>query len=530
MEAVGKQISLAYLGLENKYVSRNLEVSDLVRQTLNSKQGFMAESGALMCDTGIFTDYSPKDKFIVSDEATEYLVWWGKVNQSFSKTRFTQLYQQVLAYLESKTLYVNDGYVCAADEYRLYTRLITEYPWQALCANSLFLRLKEAELSEFSEDWLIISAPGFFAVPHRDGTNSANFTIINFERKIVLIGGTAFTGEIKNAVFTILNYLLPQKKVLPMHCSANVGKHGDTAVFFGLSGTGKTTLSADPERKLIGDDEHGWDDKQVFNFEGGCYAKCVNLSRVKEPQIFKAIKYGTVLENTCFFPGSNQVNFADISETENTRAAYPIDNMENIAVPSIGNSPKNIFFLSADAFGVLPPISKLTVDQALYHFISGYTAKVAGTGIGITGPVATFSTCFAKPFLPLHPMTYALMLGEKLKKENINVWLVNTGLVGGSYGTGQRIALAHTKILISAALYGELDDAEYAKDAVFGLSFPKYCPKIPAEILDPASQWGDIERYQLTAKKLASEFIKNFNQYKEYASEAILQAGPRIRL
>jgi phosphoenolpyruvate carboxykinase (ATP) len=296
-----------------------------------------------------------------------------------------------------------------------------------------------------------------------------------------------------------------------------------------LSGTGKTTLSADAERQLIGDDEHGWDDTQIFNFEGGCYAKCVNLTRAKEPQIFRAIQYGTVLENTCFFPDSNQVNFADISETENTRAAYPIHNMANIAIPSAGKSPKNIFFLTADAFGVLPPISRLTIDQAMYHFISGYTAKVAGTEVGVTEPATTFSACFAKPFLPLHPMSYALMLGEKLKKETINVWLVNTGWTGGSYGFGQRIALAHTRGLISAALAGELDEVEYTKDRTFGLSFPKSCPGVPPELLDPESQWADASQYQATAKKLAAAFIKNFNQYKDYATETILQAGPQIR-
>lgn len=530
METVEPQISLAYLGLKNKDIRRNLAVAELVRQTLTDKQGFIADSGALMCDTGVFTGRAPKDKFIVNDETTEYLIWWGEINQSFSRSGFTLLYKKVLDYLENKTLYVNDGYACAASEYRLNLRVISEYPWQALFANNLFLRLSEAELSGFEEDWLIVSAPGFFAVPHRDGTNSANFTIINFEKKVILIGGTAYTGEIKKGVFTVLNYLLPQKKVLPMHCSANIGKRGDTAVFFGLSGTGKTTLSADPERQLIGDDEHGWDDTQVFNFEGGCYAKCVNLSRAKEPQIFKAIQYGTVLENTCFFRDSNQVNFADTSETENTRAAYPIHNMENIVVPSIGQSPKNIFFLTADAFGVLPPISRLTIDQAMYHFISGYTSKVAGTEVGITEPVTTFSACFAKPFLPLHPMTYALMLGEKLKKEKINVWLVNTGWTGGSFGVGQRIALMQTRALITAALQGDLAGVDYAQEGTFGLSFPKSCPGIATGLLDPESQWPDAAQYQLTAKKLAAAFVKNFNQYKDYASESILQAGPRIRV
>jgi phosphoenolpyruvate carboxykinase (ATP) len=522
--------SLAYLGLKNKDIRRNLPVSELVRQTLSTKQGFMADSGAVMCDTGVFTGRAPKDKFIVNDETTEYLVWWGEVNQSFSKSGFEQLYQKVLVYLANKTLYINDGYACAADAYRINLRVITEYPWQALFANNLFLRLKESELAVFNEDWLIISVPGFFATPHQDGTNSSNFTIINFEKKVILIGGTAYTGEIKKAVFTVLNYLLPQKRVLPMHCSANIGLDGQTALFFGLSGTGKTTLSADAERQLIGDDEHGWDDNQIFNFEGGCYAKCVNLTRAKEPQIYKAIKYGTLLENTSFFPESNQVNFADITETENTRAAYPIHNMDNVAVPSIGKSPKNIFFLTNDAFGVLPPISKLTADQAIYHFISGYTAKVAGTEVGIKQPITTFSACYAKPFLPLHPMTYALMLGEKLKKEKINVWLVNTGWTGGNYGTGQRIALAYTRALIKAALSGDLDTVEYGIDITFGLSFPKTCPNVPQEMLNPETNWADNSQYRVTAKILALAFTKNFNQYKNYAAETIVQAGPRVSI
>ncbi|MEB0260037.1 MULTISPECIES: phosphoenolpyruvate carboxykinase (ATP) [unclassified Mucilaginibacter] len=526
---IDQQYSLAYLGLNNTDVKRNLPVSALVKETLAAKQGFITDTGALMCDTGVFTGRAPKDKYIVDDESTEYLVWWGEINQSFSSVGFENLFLKVLTYLEDKTIYINDGYACAAEAYRLNLRVITEYPWQALFAHNLFLRLREAELATFKEDWLIVSAPGFFALPQRDGTNSANFTIINFTKKIILIGGSAYTGEIKKGVFTILNFLLPQKKVLPMHCSANIGKDGETAVFFGLSGTGKTTLSADAERQLIGDDEHGWDENEVFNFEGGCYAKCVNLTAAKEPQIFNAIRYGTVLENTCFYPNSNHVNYADISETENTRAAYPIHNMTNIADPSVGKSPKNIFFLSADAFGVLPPISKLTVDQAMYHFISGYTAKVAGTEIGITEPTTTFSACFGKPFLPLHPMTYALMLGEKLKKEPINVWLVNTGWIGGSYGVGNRISLDYTRALIAAALRSEFNHAEFVTDYTFGLAMPKQCTGVPPEILNPETSWADAYQYQLTAKRLAQAFIKNFDQYKDFSTPAIIGGGPKLR-
>ena len=526
---IDQQPSLAYLGLKNKDIKRNIPVSELVKATLAAKQGFIADTGALMCDTGVFTGRAPKDKFIVADELTEDLVWWGEINQPFSSAGFENLYQKVLAYLEDKTLYVNDGYACAAEAYQLNLRVITEYPWQALFANNLFLRLSKAELAGFAADWLIISAPGFFALPQRDGTHSANFTIINFTKKVILIGGSAYTGEIKKGVFTILNFLLPQKKVLPMHCSANIGEDRETAIFFGLSGTGKTTLSADTARQLIGDDEHGWDDLQVFNFEGGCYAKCVNLTSAKEPQIFRAIRYGTVLENTCFYPNSNHVNFTDISETENTRAAYPIHNMENIAVPSIGKSPKNIFFLTADAFGVLPPISKLTTDQAMYHFLSGYTAKVAGTEIGISEPAATFSACFGKPFLPLHPMAYALMLGEKLKKEPVKVWLINTGWIGGSYGIGQRIPLAYTRAMIAAALAGELNTVEFMTDRTFGLSMPKQCPGVPSELLNPENSWADAYQYQLTAKKLAQLFIENFKLYQNFATAAIVDGGPKIK-
>ncbi|HET8962282.1 MAG TPA: phosphoenolpyruvate carboxykinase (ATP), partial [Chitinophagales bacterium] len=413
---------------------------------------------------------------------------------------------------------------------RLNIRVVTEYPWQNLFANNLFLRPSKTEIENFSHDWLIVSAPGFHSKHNIDGTRQHNFTIINFTKKIILIGGSAYTGEIKKGIFTVLNYILPiEKNALSMHCSANIGEKGDTAVFFGLSGTGKTTLSADPNRKLIGDDEHGWDEKSVFNFEGGCYAKCVNLTKEKEPQIFDAIKFGTLLENVNFFDSTYTVDYENISKTENTRAAYPIDHIDNIASPSIGNTPKNIFFLTCDAFGVLPPISKLTIEQAMYHFISGYTAKVAGTEAGITEPQITFSACFGKPFLPLHPTKYAELLGKKLKEQKVKVWLINTGWSGGAYGVGERIKLAYTRTMITVALAGELDKAVYITHPVFGLQMPTQCPGVPAEILNPKNTWKDKKKYDETANRLAAQFTKNFEAFKEFATEEILAGAPVSR-
>lgn len=523
-----KNNNLRYVGILSNEVNWNLSTEELVEKTLSAKQGTLADSGALTCDTGKFTGRSPKDKYIVVDNITNDTIWWGDINNKLVEEKFDALYIKMVNYLSGVELYVKDAYACASSQYRLKLRVVTELPWQSLFANNLFLRPATDELQNFKEDWLILSAPGFKANPQTDGTRAENFTIINFSRKLILIGGSAYTGEIKKGVFTVLNYLLPiNEKVFPMHCSSNVGKNGDTAIFFGLSGTGKTTLSADPERKLIGDDEHGWSTSDVFNFEGGCYAKCVNLSKEKEPQIFKAIKYGTLLENICFYPGTNEVNYFDISKTENTRAAYPIHYIDNIVESSIGSTPKNVFFLTADAFGVLPPISRLTVGQAMYHFISGYTAKVAGTEAGITKPQTTFSACFGKPFLPLHPTQYATMLGEKLTHEKINVWLVNTGWTGGAYGIGQRIQLNYTRAMITAALNGSLDHVQYHKHPIFGLNMPLSCPTVPQKILNPIESWSNKEAYTKAAKNLASEFIKNFSQYEQFATEEIKEGGPK---
>ncbi|MEO6305562.1 MAG: phosphoenolpyruvate carboxykinase (ATP), partial [Bacteroidia bacterium] len=434
---------LEKLGLQGvKNAFWNLNIPSLVEETLLLGQGVLTDTGALVCDTGEFTGRSPKDKFVVKDETTKKTVWWGDVNNEISIDTFRRINERMNAYLIGRDVYIKDVYACASPKYRLNARIICEYPWQNLFAHNLFLRPTQKELENFEPEWTILCVPGFKADPKVDFTRAHNFTIINFTLKTILIGGSAYTGEIKKGIFTVLNYLLPIKhKALSMHCSANIGKEGDTAIFFGLSGTGKTTLSADPNRKLIGDDEHGWDDDSVFNFEGGCYAKCVNLSKEKEPQIFSAIKFGTLLENVEFHKYTGTVDYDNVKRTENTRAAYPIHFIDNSVEPSIGKTPKNIFFLTADAFGVLPPISKLTVGQAMYHFISGYTAKVAGTEAGITEPQTTFSACFGKPFLPLHPTQYAELLGEKLKDTSIHVWLINTGWTGGSYGTGERIKL-----------------------------------------------------------------------------------------
>ena len=516
--------------LREKNIFSNLTPEILIEKTIQLDQGMLTDTGSLAVNTGTFTGRSPKDKFIVEDAITKDSIWWGEVNQPLHPEIFEDLYKKVISYLENKDIYIRDSYVCAPSEFRLNLKIITETPWQNLFANNLFLRPSKAEIENFVPDWEIIVASGFHANPEIDGTRQSNFTIINFKRKKILIGGSAYTGEIKKSVFTILNFILPtERKVLPMHCSANIGATNDTAIFFGLSGTGKTTLSADPRRKLIGDDEHGWDDTKIFNFEGGCYAKCVNLTKEKEPQIFNAIKKGTLLENIKFYPGTNKVNYTNTSITENTRAAYPLHFIQNAVEPSVGSLPKNIFFLTCDAFGVLPPISKLTPGQAMYHFISGYTAKVAGTEAGINEPQATFSACFGEPFLPLHPTQYAEILGSKIKENNVKVWLINTGWSGGEYLVGERISLKYTRAMISSVLEGDLEGVEYNYDDFFGLAIPTSCPNVPSEILDPRNTWIDKYRYDTIAENLASMFKNNFKKYSEFANVEILKGGPNFK-
>ncbi len=510
-------------------VHYQLSPEELVEQTLVRGQGVLNDTGALCIRTGKFTGRCPKDKFIVRDVITENKVNWGGFNNPVPETVFLQLRDKMLEYLGRKEeIWIRDAYACADPSFRLNLRVITENPWSNLFAHHMFLRPSPAELSDFHYDWRIIQAPGFEADPAEDGTREPNFAIISFTHQTILIGGTGYTGEIKKGVFSVLNFLLPQKAVLPMHCSANQGAGGDVAIFFGLSGTGKTTLSADPDRYLIGDDEHGWHDGGIFNFEGGCYAKTIDLNEAKEPDIFHAIRAGALVENTCFLPGTRRIDFSNSSITENTRVSYPIHYIHHALNPSCGAIPKHIFFLTCDAYGVLPPVSRLTPGQAMYQFISGYTAKVAGTEAGVTEPKSTFSACFGAPFMPLHPGTYATMLGEKMKTHQVKVWLVNTGWSGGPYGIGKRISLPYTRALIAAAMAGELDKVAYEKHPVFGVEFPLYCPGVPEKILNPRSTWANPIAYDATSRDLAAQFIRNFEPYAAGVSDEILAAAPRI--
>jgi phosphoenolpyruvate carboxykinase (ATP) len=533
MQEFGKKnssVNLADLGLNVGIAHWNLSPEELAATTIKLGQGVLNDSGALCVNTGKFTGRSPKDKFTVKDAITEDSVDWGDVNIPFEPAAFDKLYDKVAAYLSNKEIWVRDSYACADPAYRLNIRVVNETPWANLFCNDLFLRPTDKEIETQEHDWLILQAPGFQADPAVDGTRQANFTIVNFTRRVILIGGSAYTGEMKKGIFGVLNFLLPHNhKVLSMHCSANEGKNGDVALFFGLSGTGKTTLSADPDRALIGDDEHGWSESSVFNFEGGCYAKCIDLSAEKEPQIFNAIKPGALLENIKFYPDTNTVDYSDASVTENTRAAYPIDFISNSKEPSYGGQPKNIFFLTCDAFGILPPISKLTKAQAMYHFISGYTAKVAGTEVGVTEPQTTFSACFGRVFLPLHPAKYAELLGKKLEEHSeVNVWLINTGWSGGAYGTGSRMKLKYTRSMITAAMRGQLTDVKFEAHPVFGVLMPSEVPDVPSEILMPRNTWADKAAYDKKANELAKLFINNFAKYAAQASEEIRSAAPTV--
>jgi phosphoenolpyruvate carboxykinase (ATP) len=528
-------VDLAEMGLGDVKAYWNLSPAALVEKTILNGQGKLTSSGALSIDTGEFTGRSPQDRFIVQDDITRDNVDWGNINRPFDPDKFDNLYDKVVAHLNKKNeIYIRDCSACANLDYRLKIRVFTENPWQNLFAYNMFLRPTDSEKKSFEPDWNILAAPSFTADPKTDGTRQHNFAIINFTKKCIIIGGTAYTGEIKKGIFSVLNYILPTERgVFPMHCSANVGKKSDTALFFGLSGTGKTTLSTDPQRKLIGDDEHGWSSGSVFNFEGGCYAKTIDLSESKEPQIYSAIKFGALLENVGFSDDTNrEVDYSDGSKTENTRVSYPIDFINNIVFNSRGDLPENIFFLTCDAFGVLPPISKLTKGQAMFHFLAGYTAKIAGTEAGITDPEATFSSCFGLPFLPLHPTKYAELLGKKLEvpgkrnNKSINVWLINTGWTGGPFGKGNRIELAYTRALISAALNGALDEVNYKTEPVFGLSVPVRCPDVPNAMLYPRDTWPNENEYDVTANKLANLFIKKFDAYKDFANAEILEALP----
>jgi phosphoenolpyruvate carboxykinase (ATP) len=512
-------------------VHYQLSPDELVQQTLDREQGELNDTGALVINTGEFTGRSPQDKFIVKDAITESTVNWNNFNLPTDEKYFHQLRKKLINYLSNKDeVWVRDCYACAHPDYRINIRVINENSWSNLFAYNMFLRPTEEDLEEFEPEWHIIQAPGFKADPATDGTRQHNFAVVSFTHKTILIGGSGYTGEMKKSIFTILNYILPHDKdVLSMHCSANLGKEGDTAIFFGLSGTGKTTLSADPNRKLIGDDEHGWTGDCIFNFEGGCYAKIIDLSPEKEPEIYSAIRPGALVENTSFIDDTNHIDFSSKKITENTRVSYPLYFISNALETSIGCSPKNIFFLTCDAAGVLPPISKLTPGQTMYQFISGYTAKVAGTEAGVTEPKSTFSACFGAPFLPLHPGFYAEMLGRKMKELNVTVWLVNTGWSGGSFGVGSRINLRYTRAMITAALNGELNKAEFKQQPVFGFMMPTTCPGVPAEMLDPKNTWQDKEAYDKKAINLALQFLQNFEKYSTGLSNEILQAAPVVK-
>lgn len=512
--------------LKQQNVKFNLSVPKLIETALGNKEGVLAANGALRISTGKYTGRSPNDKFLVQDENTRELINWGNINKPMSPEKFTTLFNDVLQYLTKTPLYVFDGFAGADSRYRLSLRVINEYAWQNLFAHQLFIRPTEEELAAFSADYLIVAVPGFKTDPEKHGTNSEVAVVLNLTEKVILITGSLYAGEIKKSVFSLINYVLPQQNILSMHCSANVDANGNSALFFGLSGTGKTTLSADPARKLIGDDEHGWSEDGIFNVEGGCYAKCIGLSEVDEPQIYGAIRFGAVLENVFLDENSREADYSNAAITENTRAAYPLHYIPNAQIPSIANHPNVIFFLTADAFGVLPPIAILDKNQAMYHFLSGYTSKLAGTERGIKEPQATFSECFGAPFLPLPPVQYANLLGEKMTKHGTHVYLLNTGWTGGPYGVGSRFKIPHTRAIIKAALEGSLETLPTRIDPIFGFKVPLSCPGVPDEIFTPEKTWPNPEKYQAQAEDLAKRFKENFNKFKGMPSE-ISNASPK---
>lgn len=501
----------------------------LYEEIVRRREGFIGHLGPLVVRTGHHTGRSPNDKFIVREPSSQDKVWWGKVNRPFEPERFDGLYHRLLAYLQGKDIFVQDCHAGADPKYQIPVRIITEDAWHNLFARNMFIQIQDPDaLARHVPNFTIINTPRFNAMPEVDGTNSEAFVVVHFGRKLILIGGTSYAGEIKKSVFTVLNYLLPLERVLSMHCSANVGKEGDVAIFFGLSGTGKTTLSADPERKLIGDDEHGWSDQGIFNFEGGCYAKVIRLSREAEPEIYECTRrFGTILENTALDSASRRLDLNDAALTENTRAAYPISHIPNAVRSGIGGHPRNIIMLTCDAFGVMPPIARLSSAQAEYHFLSGYTAKVAGTEKGMgKEPEATFSTCFGAPFMTLHPTVYAKLLREKMEAHQVECWLVNTGWSGGPFGVGHRMPIAHTRALVRAALAGSLGQVPMEQDPIFRVGVPTACEGVPCEILRPRNTWADKAAYDVGARQLASRFQKNFEQFASEVAPDVQGAGP----
>ena len=507
----------------------NLSTAALCEAAIQRREGLLASDGPLVCRTGQHTGRSPNDKFFVREPSSEKHIMWGDINRPLDASAFDALHRDLLTYLQDKELFVLDAWAGADPEYRLAVRIVTEYAWHSLFARNMFLPENDpAKRADHVPQFTVIAAPNFKAEPARHGSRSDCFIYVNFATQLALIGGTSYAGEVKKSIFTILNYLLPLKGVFPMHCSANVAEDGHTALFFGLSGTGKTTLSSDPRRRLLGDDEHGWSDHGVFNFEGGCYAKMIKLSPEAEPQIYATTRrFGTVLENVVMDPDTRVLDFDDGSLTENSRGSYPLDFIDNAILTGQAGHPRNIVMLTADAYGVLPPIARLTPDRAMYHFLSGYTARVAGTEKGVTEPKAVFSTCFGAPFLPLNPNVYARMLGEKIARHKANVWLVNTGWTGGPYGVGSRMKIAHTRAMISAALAGQLDSVRYRTHPIFNVDIPTTCPGVPEGVLDPRSTWADPQAYDAQARKLAGMFVENFKTFEKDVAESVKAAGPK---
>jgi phosphoenolpyruvate carboxykinase (ATP) len=525
------KVGLEHHGIRNlKKINWNLSTPDLYEHIIRNQEGVLSHLGPVCVMTGEHTGRAPNDKFIVKEPSSQENIWWGN-NKEFTVEQFDALYARVLAYIQGREIYVQDCHAGTDPENQLHIRVITEHAWHSLFARNMFIQIKDiAKLESHEPGFTIIQVPGFKAVPAIDGTNSEVFVIVDYGKQLVLIGGTSYAGEIKKSVFSVLNYLLPQKnKVLSMHCSANIGRAGDAAVFFGLSGTGKTTLSADPDRELIGDDEHGWSDKGVFNFEGGCYAKVIRLSKDAEPAIHECTRrFGTILENVLVDKDTRKLDLDDSSLTENTRASYPITHIDNAVPAGMGDHPKNVIMLTCDAYGVMPPVARLTPEQAMYHFISGYTAKVAGTEKGLSRePTAIFSTCFGAPFMTLHPSVYANMLGEKIAKHHVDCWLVNTGWTGGAYGVGHRMEIAHTRAMIRAILEGQLNNVETWEDPVFGLHIPEKVEDVPSEILNPRNTWKNPEAYDEKSRELASQFVNNFKEYEASVSKEVLAASPR---
>ena len=526
--------AISRFGLEDQGIQNyrqahwNLPPATLYEEALRRNEGVLGLGGGLVVATGSYTGRSPDDKFIVEEPGSKEAIWWGPVNRPFPPADFDSMHRRMLAYFEGRDLFVRDVFAGADPQYRLPVRVVTESAWHNLFVANMFLAPGQEELRRFEPAFTILQAPGLRAVPQRDGTKSEVFILVSFAERLVLIGGSSYAGEIKKSVFSILNYLLPEKGVLPMHCSANIGPKGDTAIFFGLSGTGKTTLSADGSRTLIGDDEHGWSDRGIFNFEGGCYAKVIRLSPEAEPEIFATTsRFGTLLENVVIDPMTRRLDLDDGSLTENTRASYPIDFIPNIQPTGMGDHPENVVMLTADAFGVLPPIAKLSPEQAMYHFLSGYTARVAGTEKGLSEPQATFSTCFGAPFMPRHPSVYATMLGEKIARHWATCWLVNTGWSGGAYGTGQRMKIAFTRAMVRAAIDGKLAHAPMQREPHFGLMVPTSCPEVPGDVLLPRKAWQDPRAYDEAARDVARRFDANFRQFEPFVDEGVKAAAIR---